>query len=154
MHIRGSILEDFANFELDTSSIGLRSLSEQSVKLPYTGILPAEMPVAVSAYIYFNVQATQDVAVVLVVNTESGKQEKCSLDVSNGELISLLDKFFSQGENDKKPAGMDDFYFGQWRGLYMTWRKIVTMPICLLPILTTIPNDKKNYIINHIFDSF
>ena len=96
MHIKNSIVADFGNFKLDTDAVGLRSLSDEDIKLPYTGVLPQQMALASSAYIYFNVQVTQDVNVVLVVTMKNGMQMKRPLRTSNEELISLLDEFFEQ----------------------------------------------------------
>lgn len=154
MYIKSSIVEDYGNFELDAGAVKLSSLSSKDIKLPYTGPLPRKMSMASGAHLYFNVQPTQRASVVLVADLANGRQIKRPLRASNEELISLLDKFFSQRGNDGATAGMDDFNFGQWRGQYMDWRKIVTTPICLMPILTAISRDSKNYIINNIFSSF
>ena len=83
MHIKNSLLADYGNFELDMSAVGRCSLSSEDIKLPYTGVLPKQMSKASNAYIYFNIQATQEVSVVLVVNAESGRQTKRPLLVSN-----------------------------------------------------------------------
>ena len=66
MHIKNSLLADYGNFELDMSAVGRCSLSSEDIKLPYTGVLPKQMSKASNAYIYFNIQATQEVSVVLV----------------------------------------------------------------------------------------
>lgn len=148
MYVKNSIVADFGNFELDTSAIGMRSLSSEAVKLPYTGPLPCGMPPSSGAYIYFNVQATQKPVIILSAGTEGKKGNAYILVADKDELIRLLDKFFSQ----KDGYGMDDFEFGQWRGLYMTWRRAVTLPICLMPLILSLSERDKNYIKDHMFE--
>ena len=134
MHIKNSIVADFGNFKLDTDAVGLRSLSDEDIKLPYTGVLPQQMALASSAYIYFNVQVTQDVNVVLVVTMKNGKQMKRPLRTSNEELISLLDEFFEQTLES-----------GLWWAHYIDWKKIVTKPARLLSAISTLSiNEKKS----------
>ena len=141
MHIKNSIVADFGNFEMDTDAVGLRSLSDEDIKLPYTGVLPQQMALASSAYIYFNVQVTQDVNVVLVVTMKNGKQMKRPLHTSNEELISLLDEFFEQA---LESTGMKSYYLGLWWAHYIDWKKIVTKPARLLSAISMLSiNDKK-----------
>lgn len=142
MHIKNSIVADFGNFELDTGAVTLRSLSDEDIKLPYTGVLPRQMSSASSAYIYFNVQVTQDVNVVLVVNMKNGKQMKRPLRASNEELISLLDEFFAQASEN---TGIRLYYLGLWWAHYIDWKKIVTKPDRLLSAFSTLSiNEKKD----------
>lgn len=148
MHIKNSIVADYGNFELDTNAIGMCSLSNEDVKLPYTGPLPCKMPPLSEPYIYFNVQVTQKPSIILDAGMEGRKKNTYILVVDKDELICLLDKFFSQENN----YGMDDFYFGQWRGLYMAWRKAVTLPRCLMPLILSFSERDKNYIKDHIFE--
>lgn len=116
MHIKNSIVANFGNFELDTSAVELHSLSGEDIKLPYTGVLPQQMSLATSAYIYFNVQVTQDVNVVLVVNLKTRKQMKRPLRMSDEELISLLDEFFKQ---PSQSTGLSSYYLGLWWAHYI-----------------------------------
>lgn len=141
MKVKDSILGTYNNFELDISAIELHSLSDEDIKLPYTGVLPQQMSLASSAYIYFNVQVTQDVNVVLVVTMKNGKQMKHPLRASNEELISLLDEFFKQTSEN---TGMKSYYLGLWWAHYIDWKKIVTKPVRLLSAISTLSiNDKK-----------
>lgn len=141
MHIKNSIVANFGNFELNTDAVELRSLSDEDIKLPYTGVLPQQMSLASSAYIYFNVQVTQDVNVVLVVTMKNEKQMKRPLRASNEELISLLDEFFKQ---PIESTGMKPYYLGLWWAHYIDWKKIVTKPDRLLSAFSALSiNDKK-----------
>lgn len=141
MHIKNSIIADYGDFELDTSAVKLFSLSTEDIKLPYTGVLPQQMSIAADAYIYFNVQVTQEVSVVLVVNLKNGKQIKRPLRVSNEELIFLLDEFFKQ---PSQSTGLKSYYLGLWWAHFMDWKKIVTRPDRLLSIISSFSiNDKK-----------
>lgn len=150
MHIKKSIVADFGNFELDTSAVGLRSLSDEDIKLPYTGVLPQQMSLATTAYIYFNVQVTQNVSVVLVVDLKTGKQMKRPLQVSDAELISLLDEFFQQ---PGQRTGLSSYYLGLWWAHYIDWKKIVTGPDRLLNVISTFSINDKNYLKKHIMDN-
>lgn len=149
MHIKNSIVANFGNFELDTSAVELHSLSGEDIKLPYTGVLPQQMSLATSAYIYFNVQVTQDVNVVLVVNLKTGKQMKRPLRMSDEELISLLDEFFKQ---PGQSTGLSSYYLGLWWAHYIDWKKIVTEPDRLLNVVSTFSINDKNYLKKHIMD--
>lgn len=147
MHIKNSIVANFGNFELDTSAVELHSLSGEDIKLPYTGVLPQQMSLATSAYIYFNVQVTQDVNVVLVVNLKTGKQMKRPLRMSDEELTSLLDEFFKQ---PSQSTGLSPYYLGLWWAHYIDWKKIVTGPDRLLNVISTFSINDKNYLKKHI----
>ena len=150
MQIKKSILADFGNFELDTSAVELRSLSDEDIKLPYIGVLPQQMSLATTAYIYFNVQVTQDVSVVLVVNLKTGRQMKRPLRVSDEELISLLDEFFKQ---PSQSTGLSPYHLGLWWAHYIDWKKIVTGPDRLLSVISTFSINDKNHLKNHIMDN-
>lgn len=150
MHIKNSIVANFGNFELDTSAVELHSLSGEDIKLPYTGVLPQQMSLATNAYIYFNVQVTQDVNVVLVVNLKTGKQMKRPLRMSDEELISLLDEFFKQ---PSQSTGLSPYYLGLWWAHYIDWKKIVTGPDRLLRVISTFSINDKNYLKERIMDN-
>lgn len=150
MKLKDSILESYNNFELDIDSISMCSLSDEDIKLPYTGVLPQQMSLATTAYIYFNVQVTQDVSVVLVVNLKTGKQMKRPLQVSDAELISLLDEFFKQ---PSQSTGLSSYYLGLWWANYIDWKKIVTEPDRLLNVISTFSINNKNYLKKHIMDN-
>jgi len=149
MHIKNSIVANFGNFELDTSAVELHSLSGEDIKLPYTGVLPQQMSLATNAYIYFNVQVTQDVNVVLVVNLKTGKQMKRPLRISDEELISLLDEFFKQ---PSQSTGLSPYYLGLWWAHYIDWKKVVTGPDRLLGVISTFSINDKSYLKKHIMD--
>lgn len=150
MYIKNSIITDFGNFELDISAVDLHSQSGEDIKLPYTGVLPQQMSPASSAYIYFNVQPTHDINVVLVVNMESGKQMRRPLLVSNEELISSLDGFFNKSwENN----GLQEYYFGLWYAHYIDWRKFVIMPNLLLNLISTFSLNDRMYIKRRIIET-
>ena len=150
MHIKNNIVADFGDFELDTSAVGLCSLSDEDIKLPYTGVLPQQMSLATTAYIYLNVQVTQDVSAVLVVKLKTGKQIKRPLRISNAELISLLDEFFKQ---PSQSTGLSSYYLGLWWAHYIDWKKIVTGPNRLLSVISTFSINDKNYLKKHIADN-
>ena len=150
MKIKDSILEGYGNFELDLNSIGMRSLSDEDIKLPYTGVLPLQMSLSITAYIYFNVQVTQDTSVVLVVNLKTGRQMKRPLWVSDKELISLLDEFFQQ---PSQSTGLSSYYLGLWWAHYIDWKKIVTRPNRLLNVISTFSINDKNNLRDHIMDN-
>ena len=43
MHIVNSMAANFGKYDLDVSAVGMRSISETDIKLPYTGALPVQM---------------------------------------------------------------------------------------------------------------
>ena len=43
MHIVNSMAANFGKYDLDVSAVGMRSISETDIKLPYTGTLPVQM---------------------------------------------------------------------------------------------------------------
>ncbi len=99
MHVVNSMVANFGKINLDTSALGMRSVSKTDIKLPYSGVLPEQMAVPSSAYVYFNVQLVQGVRLVLVVKS-SGKDIKCPLEATNEEIVTLLDKFFDQSQSE------------------------------------------------------
>lgn len=96
MHIVNSMAANFGKYDLDVSAVGMRSISETDIKLPYTGVLPVQMS-ASSAYVYLNVQLAQGARLVLVAHGK-GKDIKRPLEASSEEIIALLDGFSSKTE--------------------------------------------------------
>ena len=80
MHIVNSMAANFGKYDLDVSAVGMRSISETDIKLPYTGVLPVQMS-APSAYVYLNVQLAQGARLVLVAHGK-GKDIKRPLEAS------------------------------------------------------------------------
>ena len=52
MHIVNSMAANFGKYDLDVSAVGMRSISETDIKLPYTGVLPVQMSASSGAYVY------------------------------------------------------------------------------------------------------
>lgn len=150
MYIKNNSLVDFGSLKLDTNAIELHSLSDEDIRLPYSGVLPRQMYPASSAYIYFNIQISQEVIVFLVVNMKNGKQKKCSLSASNEELISLLDKFFQQS---REKTGLSRYCLGLWWAHYIDWKKVVERPTRLLNTISTLSMKDRNMLKEHIMDS-
>lgn len=148
MHIVNSIMANFRDFKLDTSAIGMRSISETDIKLPYTGLLPDQMSAASNAYVYLNVQLAQGARLVLVVKGND-KSIKRPLEASSEEIITLLDKFFSQHMED---TGVTQYWLGVWQAHYIEWKKIVTGPDHLLAILSTLSVKDREFLQKHMMD--
>ena len=148
MHIVNSIAANFGDFKLDTSAVGMRSISDTDIKLPYTGLLPEQMPAVSSAYVYLNVQLAQGVRLVVVVNGK-GKEIKRPLKASSEEIIALLDKFFNQQMDD---TGVALYWLGVWQAHYIEWKKIVTGPDRLLNILSTLSVTDREFLQKHMMD--
>ena len=66
MHIVNSMAANFGKYDLDVSAVGMRSISETDIKLPYTGVLPVQMSASSGAYVYLNVQLAQGARLVPV----------------------------------------------------------------------------------------
>ena len=64
MHIVNSMAANFGKHDLDVSAVGMRSISETDIKLPYTGVLPVQMSASSGAYVYLNVQLAQGARLV------------------------------------------------------------------------------------------
>lgn len=95
MHIVNSMAANFGKYDLDVSAVGMRSISETDIKLPYTGALPVQMSASSGAYVYLNVQLAQGARLVLVAHGK-GKDIKRPLEASSEEIIALLDGFSSR----------------------------------------------------------
>ena len=134
MHIVNSMAANFGNYDLDVSAVGMRSISETDIKLPYTGVLPVQMSASSGAYVYLNVQLAQGARLVLVAHGK-GKDIKRPLEASSEEIIALLDGFFKQNQD---ATGLAQYWLGVWQAHYTEWRKIVTGPDRLLTILSSL----------------
>lgn len=149
MQIVNSMVEDFGGFILDTSDIGLRSISDTDVKLPYNGDLPKQMSPASSAYVYINVQLAQGARVMLVVEKKDGKTLKRPLAASSEDILSLLDGFFNQAH---EATGLSEYWLGLWQAHYNEWRKITRGPDLLLNILFTLSEQDRKFLQKHMMD--
>lgn len=149
MQIVNSIVEDFGGFTLDANAIGLRSISDTDIKLPYNGALPKQMLSASSTYIYINVQLVQTSRVVLVVEKEDGKTLKRPLVASSKDILSLLDEFFAQPH---EATGLSEYWLGLWQAHYNEWRRVAKEPNLLLNILFTLPEQNRRFLQKHMMD--
>lgn len=149
MQIVNSMVEDFGGFTLDASAIGLRSISDTDVKLPYNGALPKQMSPASSAYVYINVQLIQGVRLVLVTNGGRGKEQRRFLESSNKEIIALLDSFFEQ---ERSATGLEDYWLGVWQAHYIEWKKFTIGPDRLLEAISALSDRDKRFLQKHIMD--
>lgn len=75
MHIVNSMAANFGKYDLDVSAVGMRSISETDIKLPYTGVLPVQMSASSGAYVYLNVQLAQGARLVLVAHGKGKDNE-------------------------------------------------------------------------------
>ena len=148
MQVVDRMMRSLDGLDLDVKSVGLKSVSESDIKLPYLGDLSGKM-LAESASIYLNVQPTQRVRALLVVKGKSGEVIKRPLQVSSGEIVALLDKFFQQDQED---TGLSPYWLGLWQAHYIDWRKIVTGPDRLLEILYTLTKEDRASLIKHMND--
>ncbi len=149
MQIVNSIIEDFGGFTLDTSAIGLRSISDTDIKLSYNSALPRQMSPASNAYVYINVQLAQGARIVLVVEKKDGKILKRPLAASSEDIVSLLDKFFNQSH---EATGLSEYWLGLWQAHYIEWRKITKGPDLLLNILFTLSEQDRRFLQKHMMD--
>lgn len=136
-------------FELDTNGIGLRSMSEKDIKLPYTGTLPQQMSSVSSAYVYLNVQLTQGARLILVVQ-DGSRTIKHPLKASTEEIVALLDRFFKQTDNT---TGLTQYWLGLWQAHYIEWRRIATGPKQLLTIISTLSEQDRKFLQDHMMDA-
>ncbi len=120
MRIVNNPVEDFGGFELDAGAVELHSAKKENIMLSYRGPLPKRMSPASRAYIQITAQPVQGVKCALVVDLDSGKQMRRPLEVTNEEVMSLLDKFFAQD------AGLDSRQLGFEEGNYFNWRLLAT----------------------------
>lgn len=148
MHIVNSMIASFGKYDLDISAVGMRSISDTDIKLPYTGALPVEMSASPSVYVYLNVQLVQGARLVLVAHG-NGKDIKRPLEASSEEIIALLDGFFKQ---DQDVTGLAQYWLGVWQAHYIEWRKIVTGPDRLLTILSSLSVTDREFLCKHMMD--
>ncbi len=149
MQISNGIFRNYGDFELDINAVGMRSVSLNDIRLPYSGELPAQMRPVQSAYVYLNVQLVQGVRLVLLTDNGAGKCSRRPLDASNEEIISLLDRFFTQ---DAGSTGLEDYWLGVWQAYYIEWRKIVTSPSRLLDVISNLSDRDKQFLQQHMMD--
>lgn len=114
MHIVNSMAANFGKYDLDVSAVGMRSISETDIKLPYTGVLPVQMSASSGAYVYLNIQLAQGARLVLVAHGK-GKDIKRPLEASSEEIIALLDEFFKQNQD---ATGLAQYWLGVWQAHY------------------------------------
>lgn len=146
MRIVSSLVEDFGNFELDADAIKLRSVDPQDIMLPYSGALPDRMSLVSSAFLQVNVQPIQGAMLALVVK-RNGKDFRRPMDVSNQEVIDLLDKFF-----DQQDTGLDTYWLGFAQGNYMGWRQVATDFRRLLKPLMALPLKERAYLSSRLLE--
>ena len=130
MHIVNSMAANFGKYDLDVSAVGMRSISETDIKLPYTGVLPVQMSASSGAYVYLNVQLAQGARLVLVAH--------------------------GKGKDIKRPledaTGLAQYWLGVWQAHYTEWRKIVTGPDRLLTILSSLSVTDREFLCKHMMD--
>lgn len=146
MRIVSSLVEDFGDFELDAGAIKLRSVDQQDIMLPYGGALPDQISSASSALLQINVQPIQGAMLALVVE-RNGKDFRRPMDVSNQEVIDLLDKFF-----DQQDTGLDTYWLGFAQGNYMGWRQVATDFRRLLKPLMALPLKERTYLSRRLLE--
>lgn len=120
MRLQNNPVEDFGGFELDTNAVELHSTKKENIMLPYRGPLPKQMSSVSSAYIQITAQPVQGVKCVLVVSLNGGKWLRRPLEVTNEQVIDLLDKFFSQD------TGLNSRQLGFEEANYFNWRLLAT----------------------------
>lgn len=123
MRLRNNPAEDFGGFELDTSAVELHSAKKENIMLPYRGPLPKQMSSVSSAYIQISAQPVQGVKCVLVVNLDSGKRLRRSLEATNEQVMGLLDRFFAQDTGlDSRQLGFEEANYFNWRLLAVDFK--------------------------------
>lgn len=146
MRIVNSLVEDFGNFELDASAVELHSMNLQDIMLPYSGALPEQMSSVSSAFLHVNVQPIQGAMLALVVK-RNGKEFRRPMDVSNQEVIDLLDNFFEQQD-----TGLDTYWLGFAQSNYMGWRQIATDFRRFLEPLMKLPIHERMYLSRRLLE--
>lgn len=149
MYIKNSDAVDYGNFELDASSVGLHSLSDDAIKLPYTGPLPSLLSPAYKAFLHISVQITHGAVVMLEVFLADGGRKMCVLSTSTEELISVLDKFFLQSYIK---TGLNRYRLGLLFAYYKDWKKCVSNPDSLYVVISSLSEGKKNSL-RHLVNS-
>lgn len=146
MRIVNSLVENFGDFELDTSAIKPHSANSQDIMLPYSGTLPVQMSSVSSAFLQVNVQPIQGAMLALVAN-RNGKEFRRPVEATNQEVIDLLDSFF-----DQKDTGLDTYWLGFEQANYMGWRQIVKDFRRLLKVVRALPVQERDYISRHLLE--
>lgn len=105
MHIVNSMAANFGKYDLDVSAVGMRSISETDIKLPYTGVLPVQMSASSGAYVYLNVQLAQGARLVLVAHGK-GKDIKRPLEASSEEIYRFAGWVFQAKPRCYRPCSV------------------------------------------------
>jgi hypothetical protein len=116
------------DFELDLSSVKLRSERNDALYLPYCGALPPQFMEPDAKYLYINVGVGMESYVMLVLDYGE-KVEHFSLIAHSDEIVSLLDQlFYKVGCSSFDHGALTDYYAGYWQGRYDAWRKLTEEP--------------------------
>lgn len=103
--------------ELDASKVEFNSVRKDWVVLPYTGELPKGIE-GRNPRIHFNIQAFQRPRALLLLNDESGKEERLALDISDEEILGVFGKLFDEPHK----MGLSTYWYGVWQTNFFDWR--------------------------------
>lgn len=145
MQIEMNLDKTYNGFELDSAAIKFQSIDRRSIKLPYTGPLPANFEGAGNPHIFMRVTPC-DVRVVLAAK-KSGKEVRAIIAATPEEIDNILFSFFfkDKGENTYHTNfsnGLEAYWLGSYQAEYVLWRKI-TLEGCAGDIALNLPDDKR-----------
>lgn len=127
MHINDN-LNGINGFTIDPSKIDYtRSTDKRNIELPYTGELPAQFEGVTNPRIYFNVQATEKVRIILLAERD-GKTIRARVDAPPAEIEEILMKFFFRfkGNTGKTrfDCGLTPYWLGAWMAHFVEWQRV------------------------------
>ena len=145
MQIEMNLDKTYNGFELDSAAIKLQSIDRSSIRLPYSGPLPANFEGADNPYIFMRVNPC-NVRVVLTAN-KSGKEVRAVIKATPEEIDNILFNFFfkDKGKNayhTNFSNGLEAYWLGSYQAEYVLWRKI-TLEGCAGDIALNLPDDKR-----------
>ena len=125
MYIKGTLVENFDNFQLDMGKIGNHSTSKSKIHLPYTGPLPDKLNNATNVTISISIRAGLTVGVLLIAE-QDGKKLRYPIEATPQEINDVLFPFFFDRDGHTKcDTGLDRYNLGLWQGSYINWRRLV-----------------------------
>lgn len=124
MYIKGALVENFDNFQLDMGKIGNHSINKNKIHLPYTGPLPDKLNNAALAAISISIHAGLTVGVLLIAE-QDGKKLRYPIEATPQEINNVLFPFFFDRDGHTRwDTGLERYSLGLHQGSFINWKQL------------------------------
>lgn len=126
MYINTNPMHNYGGFEIEADKIILRSTSDKTVELPYTGNLPVSLKAdTATARIGVCVAITRTPAAVLVLTDHKGKEHRYTLHATDAELEDILQRFFFTANGGTRfDGGLTAYWTGFAQAHFIAWQAL------------------------------